>query len=140
MSKVDFIPLLLTDESDMTDMATIRYIDPDLKKALDKVNPAIRKETGYSFDIAKRISDLLKAKHWSQADLARATGKKTPMVSRWLSGTHNFTIQTIAEIETAFGQSIITVNKTKRNHIASSYRTKAASRFVYLNDDGGKTQ
>ena len=119
-------------------MATIRYIDPDLKKALDKVNPAIRKETGYSFDIAKRISDLLKAKHWSQADLARATGKKTPMVSRWLSGTHNFTIQTIAEIETAFGQSIITVSKTKRSQIASGYRPQAANRFVYLNEGDSK--
>lgn len=121
-------------------MANIRYIDPDLKKVLDNVNPAIRKEVGYSFDIAKRISDLLKAKHWSQADLARATGKKTPVVSRWLSGTHNFTIQTIAEIETALGQSIITVSKTKRSHIASGYRAKTASWFVYLNDDGGKTQ
>lgn len=94
-------------------MAKFKYIDPEFKDALEKTNPAIRKEVGFSFDIAKRISDVLAAKHWTQADLARATGKKASLVSRWLSGTHNFTIQTIAEIENALGASIITVSKTK---------------------------
>ena len=88
-------------------------MDPAFKEALGKIDPAIRKEVGFSFDIAKRISDLLAAKRWNQADLARATGKKASLVSRWLSGTHNFTIQTIAEIESALGASIITVRNTK---------------------------
>ena len=90
-----------------------QYTDPAFKEALEHISPAIRKEVGFSFDITKRISDLLVAKHWTQADLARATGKKASLVSRWLSGTHNFTIQTIAEIESALGASIITVNQTR---------------------------
>lgn len=94
-------------------MANNQYIDPEFKEALEHISPAIRKEVGLSFGIARRISDLLTAKHWTQADLARATGKKASLVSRWLSGTHNYTIQTIAEIESALGASIITVNKTR---------------------------
>ena len=90
-------------------MAKIKYIDPDFKKELELINPAVRKEVGLSFDIAKRISDLLAAKSWTQADLARATGKKAPLITRWLSGTHNFTIQTIAEIESALGAPVISV-------------------------------
>ena len=95
-------------------MSKIKYIDPEFKAALEQINPAARKEIGLSFDIAKRISNLMIAKRWSQADLARATGKKAPLVSRWLSGTHNFTIQTIAEIETALGATIICVKNANR--------------------------
>ena len=94
-------------------MVRIKYIDPEFKRALEGISPVVRKEVGYAFDIAKRINDILEAKHWSQADLARATGKKTPLVTRWLSGTHNFTIRTIAEIETALGTPILNVSAAK---------------------------
>lgn len=94
-------------------MARVKYIDPEFKRALVGISPVVRKEVGYSFDIAKRINAILEARHWSQADLARATGKKTPLVSRWLSGTHNFTIRTIAEIETALGAPVLNVSTAK---------------------------
>lgn len=96
-------------------MAKIRYIDPVFKESLEQVRPIIRKEVSYSFDIAKRINDILERKRWSQADLARATGKKTPLVCRWLSGTHNFTIRTIAEIEAALGEDLISVKQNRRS-------------------------
>ena len=115
-------------------MATVKYIDPEFKKALEGINPVIRKETGYSFDIARRIGDILAAKHWSQADLARATGKTRPLVSRWLSGTHNFTIHTIAEIENALGQPIITVSKTKISRAVRGYHDNS-NKPLYLSDN-----
>lgn len=91
----------------------IKYIDPELKKALKCVSPPIRREVGLSFDIAGRISEILKQKNMSQADLARAVGKKPALVSRWLSGTHNFTLQTLSQIEAALGASIIYVKKSR---------------------------
>lgn len=94
-------------------MTKVYYIDPMLKEELEKVPPVIRKEVGFSFDIAKRIHDILEKKHWSQVDLAKATGKKTPVVTRWMSGTHNFTMRTIAEIEVALGEEIISVKKSR---------------------------
>ena len=99
-------------------MAKVKYIDPAFKEALEQINPAIRKEVGLSFDIAKRITDPMAEKRWNQADLARATGKKASLVSRWLSGTHNFTLQTIAQIEWALGASVISVSGTrKKKHV-----------------------
>lgn len=94
-------------------MTKIYYIDSMLKEELEKVPPVTRKEVGFSFDIAKRIYDILEKKHWSQVDLAKATGKKTPVVTRWMSGTHNFTMRTIAEIEVALGEEIISVKKSR---------------------------
>ena len=41
-------------------MTKVYYIDPMFKEALEKVPPVIRKEVGFSFDIAKRIYDILK--------------------------------------------------------------------------------
>lgn len=103
-------------------MAKVKFIDSEYKRLLEKVNPAIRKEVGYSFDIARRINDLLIKRHWSQADLARKLGKPKSLVSRWLSGTHNFTIQTIAEIETALGYPIISVRKAHPSNHARGYK------------------
>lgn len=94
-------------------MTKVYYIDPMFKEALEKVPPVIRKEVGFSFDIAKRIYDILKKKGWSKTDLAKATGKKTPVVTKWMSGTHNFTMRTIAEIEVALGEEIISVKQSR---------------------------
>ena len=92
-------------------MSRIKYVDPEFKKALEGVAPSVRREVGLLFDIAGRINEILKKKNMSQADLARAVGKKPALISRWLSGTHNFTIQTISQIETALGTSIILVKR-----------------------------
>lgn len=102
-------------------MVRTRYIDPELENALSSIDPSIRREVGYSFDIAKRISEILALKHWTQADLARAAGKKKALVSRWLSGTHNFTIQTIAEIEAATGATIISIKKSRSSQTTQGY-------------------
>lgn len=123
-------------------MVKINYIDPDLESAIKDVNPVIRREVSYSFDIAKRISEVLASKHWSQADLAKATGKKAALVSRWLSGTHNFTIRTLAEIETALGAPIVVVYKTRNRKIVDGYMIRAR-KPIYLTDSanakyGGK--
>ena len=100
-------------------MSRIRFIDPMFKDALDSVPTAVRREVSLSFDIADRIDQVLKQKGWSQADLAKATGKKAPVVTRWVSGCHNFTIRTIAEIETALGEDILHVKKKHQRDCAS---------------------
>ena len=63
--------------------------------------------------LAKAVADARKAQNITQADLAKATGKKTPVVTKWMSGMHNFTMRTIAEIEVALGEEIITVKQYK---------------------------
>lgn len=114
-------------------MGKIKYIDPELEKAISSIAPAIRKEVGFSFDIAKRIGEILASKHWSQADLARATGKKTSLVSRWLSGTHNFTIQTIADIEAATGSTVISVKKARNGQPVNGYGP-GSRKSLYLSE------
>lgn len=74
--------------------------------------PAEQKaEFELSFDIAERISEILKEKGLTQKDFARMLHKRDSEVSKWLTGRHNFTTQTIAKIQTALDCNIISIAK-----------------------------
>jgi ribosome-binding protein aMBF1 (putative translation factor) len=62
-----------------------------------------------SLDIASQINSILKRKNITQRDLASQLNKKESEISKWLSGSHNFTIKTLASIETILGEEIISV-------------------------------
>lgn len=79
------------------------------KKALEQVSPEAKAYIAISMAIAARIGYLLEQKNWSGADLARTLDKSPSEVSRWLSGTHNFTLETLAKLETVFGEPILRV-------------------------------
>ena len=89
--------------------------------------PAEQKaEFDLSFGIAERISEILKAKGLTQKDFARLLNKRDSEISKWLTGRHNFTTQTIARIETALGSKLISIahwlgyayKKTKKKDFA----------------------
>ena len=74
--------------------------------------PAEQKaEIDLSFGIAERISEILKEKGLTQKDFARMLNKRDSEISKWLTGRHNFTTQTIAKIQTALGCNIISIAK-----------------------------
>lgn len=119
-------------------MAKINYIDPVLKGALKEVPEVITRETELAFDIVKRIYDILSRKSWTQADLARATHKTEAEVSRWLSGTYNFTIKSLALIESATGEKIVSVNQYRKpSELVSGYRI-SPRKAAFLNSPKAK--
>jgi ribosome-binding protein aMBF1 (putative translation factor) len=59
--------------------------------------------------IATLIDDGLKAKGWSQRQLAINMGKRPSEITKWLSGTHNFTLETLSVIEKYLGITLIIV-------------------------------
>lgn len=59
--------------------------------------------------IVDRIHYILEEKGLKQKDLATILGKKESEISKWMRGTHNFTIDTILTIENALGQPILQV-------------------------------
>ena len=72
--------------------------------------PAEQKaEFDLSFGIAERISEILKAKGLTQKDFVSLLNKRDSEISKWLTGRHNFTTQTIARIETALGSKLISI-------------------------------
>ncbi|MBR7030490.1 MAG: helix-turn-helix transcriptional regulator [Prevotella sp.] len=74
-----------------------------------QVNPLIRQDVDLSFQIVDRIHEILQAKGLKQKDLALLLGKKEAEISKWMRGTHNFTIDTLVSIEQALGAPILRV-------------------------------
>ena len=58
---------------------------------------------------AERRNEVLKSEGLTQKEFAHKLHKRESEISRWLTGRHNFTMQTIAKIETALGCKLITI-------------------------------
>ncbi len=81
-----------------------------LHKCLSDVSNDVKAEIDLSFAIVDRIDAVLKEKGMTQKDLAEALGKNESEVSKWMRGTHNFTIRTLARISNVLGSQIIGVS------------------------------
>jgi ribosome-binding protein aMBF1 (putative translation factor) len=73
-------------------------------------------------DIVVRVNQLLKAKGFSQKDLADKLEKRPSEINKWLVGEHNFTLRSLAKLEAELGETII--NVPHRKPISSSVGTK----------------
>jgi len=59
--------------------------------------------------LASKIDDELKARNWSKKRFADEMGKRPSVVTKWLSGTHNFTVDTLVDIESKLGILLLDV-------------------------------
>lgn len=88
-----------------------------------RVNPDTRNSVALSFRIVDRIHDILEEKGLRQKDLALKLGKSEAEISKWMRGTHNFTIDTLASIEDALGAPVVQVC---HSHIYPDYEFESA--------------
>lgn len=64
------------------------------------INPIAMDQVKYKMLLASAIEDAMKAKGWRKQDLMKAMQIKSPSIlSRWFSGTHNFTVDTLVAIQ-----------------------------------------
>ena len=73
-------------------------INPIMQSIREATTPEIRRQVDLSVQIANRVYELLETKNMSQKELAKRLGKRETAASRWLSGTHNLTLATIAKL------------------------------------------
>ena len=80
-----------------------------MQQILDNTPADLKKQLDYSFDLADRIDEQMKAKGVNNKQLAMLTGKRVSDVKRWLSGQHNFTLATIAKISVALEHDFLKI-------------------------------
>lgn len=80
------------------------------QNALKQVPEDVKIQVDLSMGIADRIVAILNAKNMSQKEFAKLMGKTEAEVSRWVGGTHNFTLSTIAKISAALDTSIVNIS------------------------------
>lgn len=78
-----------------------------------EVSPLVREQVDLSFQIVDRIHDILTQKGLRQKDLANMLHKRESEISKWMRGTHNFTIDTLVAIERVLGEPILYVAHVK---------------------------
>lgn len=79
------------------------------RQIVDETPEELKTQLRFSDSIAEKLSILLEERGMTQRDLARKVGKTEAEVSRWLGGTHNFTLRTLAKISTILGVDMIKV-------------------------------
>ena len=79
------------------------------QQEISKVPIELKLELDLSFAIADKIDAIIKEKGMTQKEFAKKMNKTEAEVSRWLSGTHNFTLKTIAKITNILGESIVII-------------------------------
>jgi transcriptional regulator with XRE-family HTH domain len=79
------------------------YNSSKLQELLDEVTSVEMEQTKIKMQLAARIEDFVRAKGWSNSQFAEKVGKNPSEITRWFSGTHNFTIDVLTEIAFALG-------------------------------------
>lgn len=69
----------------------------------------VKQRIDWSFQIAYKIDSVLKERGITQKEFAKQIGRSEAEVCRWIGGTHNFTLATLAKISSALGVPLIHV-------------------------------
>ncbi len=88
--------------------------DDLLQEELSKITPLQRATYRLSDSIAERMEQIMKNKGISKKQLSELTQRRPSEVTKWLSGSHNFTCKTIALISMALGEELVSVTQVAR--------------------------
>lgn len=66
---------------------------------LSEITPLEQERTNKRMQLAAKIDEALKKRGWSQKLLSEKLSKQPSEISKWLSGTHNFTTDTLFDLE-----------------------------------------
>ena len=75
------------------------YSSPLIKELSDAVTLQEQEQTDYKMKLASKIYMAMKAIGMTQTQFAESMGKPVSLISRWMSGTHNFTVDTLIDIQ-----------------------------------------
>ncbi|NMA72627.1 MAG: helix-turn-helix transcriptional regulator [Bacteroidales bacterium] len=104
-----------------------------LESIRQKTPAYVKREIDLSFYVVNKIAEILQLKGMTQKDLANLLGKKESEISRWMTGTHNFTLRSIAKIEKALNVSIFDINKDE--YRVNKFLKTKTNEFVILKFD-----
>lgn len=96
------------------------YTSPAMDEIFKEISPGELNRTKQRMLLAAKIDDAIKAKGWKKTDFAHAMIKSPSEISKWLSGTHNFTTDTLSDIEEVLGIQLLNLGKKQEIHYSYS--------------------
>ena len=104
---------------------------------LKEIDPKVRHRVRYKMKLAAKIDDLRLARKLNKSTFATEIGQEPSVITKWLSGTHNFTADTLSEIAFFFGVETIDVSERKliREYTISQIITVVGFEWDKINYD-----
>ena len=85
----------------------MKTINTTFNQMVSRVPPEVKQEIDFEVDISNRIDSLMKKHHLTKLEFARKLGKRPSEITKWLSGQHNCTLRTIAQLSAFFGEPLV---------------------------------
>ena len=79
-----------------------------IKELKAQITPEISEQNERRMGLAVKINESLRSRGLTNQEFAFMIGKKPSEITRWLSGTHNFTTETLWEIERVLKIQLLT--------------------------------
>lgn len=95
-------------------MKAENYNSELLDSMLDAISPEEQLTIDRKMMLAAKIYDAMKSKGWNQTRLANEMGKQPSEISKWLSGTHTFTSDTLWAIGDKLGVDLLPVKDVRK--------------------------
>lgn len=107
-----------------------------LDDLINEVNPVDLEKVRIKMHIAATIDDLIKQHRWTKQMFAEKLGKQPSEITKWLSGTHNFTTDTLTDIAFVFGLRLSDLLIEKESHFfsISHYQVPAMINYDSINN------
>lgn len=113
-----------------------------LDRLLQEITPEEQEKTNAKMLLAAKIADAMAVKGWNNKKLMDAMGKKNASeITRWLSGTHNFTMETLIDLGRVLDTNFLNIEKKELpvQHFkisVVSYSSKKWSAASVMNEPG----
>ena len=108
------------------------YKSKFIGEILEEISPDYLEKTRKRMFVASTIDNGIKAKGWRKTDLAKALKKRPSEITKWLSGTHNFNLDTLMDIEQVLGIRLINVELPVRPK-SVFYQVEASEKASSIN-------
>jgi|APAra7269096979_1048534.scaffolds.fasta_scaffold00895_11 transcriptional regulator with XRE-family HTH domain len=121
------------------------YSSPLIEELSNSIPSHEQERTDNKMKLASKIFKAMKSHNITQTQFAALMNKPVSLISRWMSGTHNFTADTLFDIQRVLGISLLDVEMTNSSpqinfklNISSTITGWTSHELSqYINDMGG---
>ncbi len=83
-----------------------KFSSPLINELLSEITPLEKEKIKNNMKLAARLDDLLTERNLGKSEFAGMVNKEPSVITKWLSGTHNMTLETLTEIAFALNISV----------------------------------
>jgi transcriptional regulator with XRE-family HTH domain len=83
-----------------------KHKSPIIDLLLNEITPEEKMQVRTKMALAARLDDLMKQKELGKSELAAKLNKHPSEITKWLSGEHNFTVDTLSDIAVALNVTV----------------------------------